>query len=188
MKLRMGFALGMLALAAALPAVAPAAAQDAEAEAANRIINNSRPDSFQVFGLKQAPRAHKDPSVQEGRALRLALPGGGGDPWRIGINVPILAPVKAGDRIVIYFWARAEKLEDGKATARIAAAQLQLARDPYTPVFAGSAEATGEWKLFQVQGRADRDYAKGDLCVGFHLNTGAHTIDIGPVAAMNMGQ
>lgn len=178
----------LLALAAlAIPALAtaPATAQTAAKEP--EILNNPMPDGFQVLGFKTPPKARKDPTVQYEKSMRIKA-AGGGNPWDIGINIPIQAAVKAGDQIVMLYWARLETPEEGKTTARIASAQVQLAAAPYTALFSAPAEVGPEWKLYEVRGKADKDYAPKILAASLHLNTGKHVIDIGPVAVLNYGQ
>lgn len=184
MKLRVALVLAALAVPGI--AAAPAVAQTAPAKEPE-ILNNPLPEGFQVLGITPAPKPRKDPNVQEGKAMRIKATGSG-DPWSIGINIPIQAPVKAGDKLVMLYWARVETPEEGKTTARISAAQIQLAAEPYTALFGAPAEVGPEWKLYEVRGKADKDYAARILGVSLHLNTGKHVIDIGPVAVLNYGQ
>ena len=152
------------------------------------ILNNPMPEGFQVLGFKTPPKARKDPTVQYEKSMRIKVPGGGGDPWAVGINIPIRAAVKKGDNISIMYWARLETPEPGKTTARIASAQVQLAAAPYTQLFSAPADVGPEWKLFQAKGKAEKDYAANILATSLHLNTGKHVIDIGPIAVLNYGQ
>lgn len=173
----------------ALPLLAaPMIAITAAPAAAQEILNNPEPKGFQILGGgRNPPKPHKDATVEQGSALTLKT-SGAGNPWDVGLNIPVQAPVKAGDNIRIFYWAKAKTLEEGKTTARISSAQLQLAQAPYTAIFSAPAEVGTEWKLFEVKGKADKDYAARVLNVSLHLNTGKHEIDIGPVAALNYGQ
>jgi hypothetical protein len=178
-----------LALGAAVPALfaVPGIAQDAQSSEdalADKVINNTNPASFQAYGLTPAPKVVNDKAVQGGKALRLAVPGTG-DPWSAGVNVPLTKPVKAGDRIVIAFYARLSKAE--AASAKVSA-QLQLSAAPYSAIFSKSFDATPEWQFLQVAGKADKDYAAGTVTAAFHVNTGKHVLDLGPVAVLDMGQ
>lgn len=186
--MRLGIA---LALGLAFPALlaAPGLAQDSQASdeaLAEKVSNNPNPASFQVYGLTPAPKVIKDAKVQGGKALRMSLTGAG-DPWSIGVNVPLIKPVKAGDTLIIGFYARLEKGANGAATATITS-QMQLAAAPYTQIFGKPVEVTPEWKFLQVSGKADKDYAAGAIAAAFHVNTGKHVLDMGPVAVFNMGK
>jgi hypothetical protein len=184
MRKYMLLALPLMALPMLAATVTPAAAQAKEPE----ILNNPQPKGFQVLGGgRNPPKPHKDETVQEGSAITLKA-SGTGNAWDVGINIPIQAPVKAGDNVTIFYWAKAHTLEPGKTTARISSVQLQLAQAPYTALFSAPAEVGTEWKLFQVKGKIDKDYAAKVLNASLHLNTGKHEIDIGPVAVLNYGQ
>ena len=177
-----------LALAAAALAFASAAAaQTAPAEP--DVLNNPNPETLQFYGLPGGakPKPRTDEGVQFKKAVRVELPGGGGDPWKIGANSPLLKAVKKGDKIVVAFYARLEKGADGAATGQIASAQLQLTAAPYTRLFGKAFEITPEWKLYQAAGHADRDYGAGELSAALHLNTAKQTIDLGALAVLDFG-
>ena len=120
------------------------------------MLNNPNPASFQVYGVQPAPRTVADDGVEGGRALPVPVTGKG-DAWAAGVNVPIIKPVKAGDKITIYFWAR---LQGGTGSASIASAQLQLASAPYTRIF-GEGVTITPMCSGMVSG--------GKLCPGFVL-------------------
>ena len=71
-----------------------------------------------------------------------------------------------GDKVVLLYWAKLDKTDDG--SNRIASAQVQLAAAPYTQVFGEGAELTPEWKLYQVAGTADKDYPAGKRGSNFY--------------------
>lgn len=175
-----------LAAAAALATLtaAPALAQD---DAAANIITNPDPSTFQVYGLTPAPKSKKDETVQGGRALPVAVTGSG-SPYSVGVNVPIIQPVKAGDKLTLMFYAKLGKAEPGVTSVKIANAQIQLAAAPYTGLFGQGFDVGPEWKLYSVSGKADKDYGKGVLNAAFHVNTGKHTLLLGVVAVLNNGQ
>lgn len=179
--------LGLAALALLAAPVSSAVAQD-DAAAAQEMINDPNPATFQVWGVTPAPKSVKDDSVQGGRSVHVPVTGSG-NPWDTSVNVPILKPIKAGDKLQMMFYAKLEKPENGATTARINAAQLQLSAAPYSVVFGEGVDITPEWKLFVVEGRADKDYAKGTLNATFHLNVGGkHTVAMGLVAVFDHGQ
>ena len=178
-----------LALGAAVPALLaiPGIAQDSQSSEdalADKVINNTNPASFKAYGFSPAPKVVGDKAVQGGKALRLPVTGTG-DPWSAGVNVPLIKPVKAGNRVVIAFYARLSKAD--VPSARVAA-QLQLMSAPYTAIFSKSFDATAEWQFLQVAGKADKDYPAGAIGAAFHVNTGKHVLDLGPVAVLDMGQ
>jgi hypothetical protein len=182
--------LALAAMALMIPAGlawAPATAQDTAAEPA--ILNNANPDAFQVYGLPGGgkPTPIKDPKVQFGKAIRVDTPGGG-NVWNVGVNSPLTAPVKKGDKILVAFYARVQTPATGTTTAEIASVQIQLAAAPYTKVFGNPVTIGPEWKLYTASGHADRDYGKSELAAALHINTAKQTLDIGAMAVLDYGQ
>lgn len=159
----------------------------ADDDIVNRIISLPVPSAYRVDGLRNKPPVRSDPAVQGGKALRVDVPGKGVHEWDISVAVPINKPVKAGDTLVLAFWARLEKGENGATSTVLPSNAVQLAHDPYTALFGGPITIGPEWKLQQVQGKADRDHAAGDLNVSLHLATAKQVVDIGPVFVLDMG-
>ncbi|HEX8239947.1 MAG TPA: hypothetical protein VF574_09440 [Allosphingosinicella sp.] len=179
--MRLKPALIAFALAASIAAVK---AQGAPDDIASRIIND--PGAPQVTGA--SAKLRDDPGVQGGRALRIQVAGKGANAWDVAVGSAIQKPVRTGDRLVLAFWARLAKGEGGLATATLPYNAVQLASAPYSPLFSGPATIGPEWKLYEVRGKSDRDYAAGALNATLHLATGKQTVDIGPVIVLDLGQ
>ncbi len=158
--------------------LAPAAAQELN------IIND--PGAPQVQGA--SGRLRDDPNVQGGKALRVVVRGKGVNPWDVAVETPITQPVKAGDQLLLAFWARLEKGEGGATTTTLPYNAVQASAAPYTALFTGSAEIGAEWKLHEVRGRVDADRAAGTLKATIHLATAAQTVELGPIFVVNRGQ
>src|SRR5688572_11883573 len=158
--------------------LAPAVAQDLN------IIND--PGAPQVNGA--SGRLRGDPGVQGGKALRVVVRGKGANPWDVAVESAISQPVKAGDQLLLAFWARLEKGEGGATATTLPYNAVQLSAAPYTALFSGPAEIGPEWKLHEVRGKADADRAAGTLKATIHLATGAQTVELGPIFVVNLGQ
>ena len=158
--------------------LAPAAAQDLN------IIND--PGAPQDQGA--SGRLRDDAGVQGGKALRVVVRGKGANPWDVAVETAITQPVKAGDQLLLAFWARLEKGEGGATTATLPFNGVQLGAAPYTTLFSGPAEIGPEWKMVEVRGKADADHAAGTLKASIHLATAAQTVDLGPIFVVNLGQ
>lgn len=180
----------MLALpaAAAVFVAAAVSAQQASDNIADKIINNPSPTAFAVYNAPDPARVVKDDTVQGGHALRVKIPGADEKPWSISLSDPILKPVKKGDRLVLAFYARATESEAADGGARLSNNGVQLAKAPYTGVFGGPVEITPEWTMYSVEGKADRDYAAGELAVSMHLASGRQTLEFGPIFVVDLGQ
>lgn len=172
-------AVAALLLACAAPAIAQSAA-----DLAAQIVND--PGAPEVTGAKAALR--DDAAVQGGKALRIQVPRKGSDPWATALGSTVKKPVKAGDTLLLAFYARLEAGEGGAATATLPFAGVQLADSPWTPIFHEPVEIGREWKLVQVKGKADRDYPAGKLKVTVHLATAKQTVDVGPLILLDQGK
>jgi hypothetical protein len=148
------------------------------------IINNA--GAPQINGAKVT--IHDDARVQGGKALRVDVPAKGKNVWDSAVESAVTKPVQAGDRLVLAFYARLEKGENGTTSVTLPFAGVQLAAEPYTPLFNQAVELGPEWKLVQVSGAAGKPYAPGTLKAAVHLATGKQVIDFGPVAVLDLGK
>ena len=156
----------------------PALAQDLN------IIND--PGAPQVQGA--SGRLRDDPAVQGGKALRVVVRQKGANPWDVAVESAIAQPVKAGDNLLLAFWARLEKGEGGATTTMLPFNGVQLSAAPYTALFSGPVEVGPDWKTYEVRGKAASDQAAGTLKATLHLAAAAQTVDLGPIIVVNLGQ
>jgi hypothetical protein len=163
----------------------PASADD---DISKQIISIPAPAAFNVTGLQGAPDLHKDPQLQGGQFLRVSVPKKGANPWDISVGVPINKPIKAGDHLVLAFWARLAQGENGATTTTLPYNAVQQSGPPYTPIFFGSVEITKDWQIYQAgDGVAGRAYKVGEATVSIQLATAKQVVDIGPVFVLDTG-
>lgn len=172
-----------LTLSFAAPLVVTA--QQAAPSIANRLVDDPRVEALNPYGLRLPPAVRTDKDVQFGKAMRFSLKGHP-DFWRIGVTTPILKPVKKGDQIVIAFWARATGTDNG-APGRIGRVQLE-ATPVIRAIFEQAFEIGPEWKMYQMKGVADRDYAPRELNAAMHLDAARQVLDLGPLYVLDYGQ
>ncbi|QDX25357.1 hypothetical protein FPZ54_04495 [Sphingomonas suaedae] len=173
------------AIAAILTAVATPAlcgtvtvAMSGQAASEPTILNEPSAN-WTVYGPGQTHKGRKDPAVQGGGAMRVAITAKPANPWDIGASSPIKGAIAKGDRLVLAFWAR---LADGGADGRTTiAGAIQQASPPYAAIVSGSVELTGDWTLVHIKGIAASGHAAGTANVALTLGGAAHTIDLGPV-------
>jgi hypothetical protein len=178
----------LLALGAAAAAIAGAGpALSADDDIAKKIIDVPSPTKFRVDGGKATSEVIDDKKVQGGKALRVHVPGKGQNPWDVSVAVQIVKPVKAGDKIILAFWAKLVEGENGATETVLPYNTVQVAGPPYTGVVSGPVTIGSEWKLVSVTGKADQDYKAGGLAVALHLATARQVIDFGPVFVLDMG-
>jgi hypothetical protein len=179
---------GAIAAAVSLLSAPLVAAEPKGDDIMDRIISVPAPVAYRVDGLRDKPKVRSDPKVQGGKALRVEVPGKAPNTWAVAVAVPVNKPVKAGDKLVLAFWARLEKGENGATSTTLPFNGVQLASAPYTPLFNGPITIGPEWKLQQVEGKANASYPAGALSISLHLATAKQVVDIGPVFLLDMGQ
>ena len=173
-----------LCLTVLAPSPTSAVAQSTDS-LSQRLLNDPRVDALQPYGQRISPTVRGDKGVQFGKALRVRL-GGNKDFWRVGVITPLLKPVEKGDSIVIAFWARAVETENG-APGRIGRVQLE-ATPVIRTIFEQAFNVGPEWKLYQVKGVADQDYAPSALNAAMHLDAAKQVLDLGPLFVLNYGR
>lgn len=173
----------LLLTALCLGIATPASAAQGD-DIASKIIND--PSAPQVVGAKSSIR--NDANVQGGKALRIVVPAKGKNNWDAFASSPIQKPVRAGDNLVLAFWARLEKGDGGATSSTLPFTGVQVSSPPYPSLFNETVQVGPDWKLHQVKGKADKDHAAGTLGVSIHLANAKQTIDLGPVFVLNMGQ
>ncbi|HVJ00383.1 MAG TPA: hypothetical protein VM657_15095 [Sphingomonas sp.] len=182
----MKLTLAMMAAPVALIATA-LPAQDKADDIVDKIVNNPNPQAFEIYNAPEPARVVTAKSVQGGHALRVEIPGADAKPWAISLSDPIEKPVKKGDKLVLAFYARAAKSAAADGGAHLPNNGVQLAKAPYTGIFGGPVDITSEWKMYNLQGVADRDYAAGELAVSMHLASGKQTLEFGPIFVLDLG-
>lgn len=127
----------LIAAALLIAALAPPAfAQDGAEDILDKVINAPPPTADRVDG--SSGKVRSDPSVQGGKALRVQVPGKSEQTWTVSVSNPITKPVKAGDTLVLAFWARLEKGEKGATTASLPTTAKVGEKSQSNPVTASS--------------------------------------------------
>lgn len=128
-----------------------------------------------------------DPKVTGGKALRVSVAAKGANPWDAAVLTPVNQAVKAGDELVLAFWARLVSGDNGATSVILPWNGLGMKDSPWTQVFGGPVTVGPEWKLHVVRGRADKDFAAGTLNASAQVATGKQTIDFGPLYVARVG-
>jgi hypothetical protein len=153
---------------------APAAGQDYAAAA----LNNPDIASFNSFGAQTS--LVDDAKVPGGKALRVVATKGV-NAWDAAVGTQLRQPVKAGDALVFAFWARLVSGEAGARSATLPWNSVSLGSPPWTQLFGAPVTIVSEWKLYEVRGTADKDYAAGTLNAGIQVANANQTIEFGPM-------
>jgi len=167
-------------IGAALLIAAPAATA-AQDDITRQIVND--PSAPDVGGARAS--LVDDAKAQGGKALRVAVPKKGANPWDSSVGGAIKKPIAKGDHLVLMFSARLEKGENGATTATLPYNAIQLAGAPYSTIMQGSAVIGPEWKDFKVEGTSNGAYGPNELKVTIQLATAKQTVDFGPIVVLD---
>jgi hypothetical protein len=129
-----------------------------------------------------------DPRVQGGKALRVAVARKGANNWDSVVETEVNKPIRAGDNLVLAFYARLEAGEGGATTATLPYNALQLVAAPYTTLFSEPITVGPEWKMYQIKGKAASSYAPGTVKASIQLGNAKQTVDFGTIFVLDMGQ
>jgi hypothetical protein len=172
-----------LALGAASPGFAR---QSGDGDILQRAIN--KPSSnWAIYGAGQKNAAVKDKTVQGGGAIKVEVQAASDKPWDVGATQPITGKVTKGDVLLVAFWAKAESVDGGPATADISAVRVQQAAAPYDAAMQGGLKIGGEWKMYTVPGRATIDIPEGGGSVSLQLGAAKQTVLLGAVFVLDFG-
>lgn len=168
------------------PRKTPASALSAldPARIAGMIIND--PGAPQVNKAKAS--IIDDARVTGGKALRVQVAAKGKNPWDSNVSSALKKPIKAGDNLLLVFWARLEQGENGATSTTLPWNALSLTSPPWTGIAAGPADIGPEWKQFEFTGKADKDYSPSDLNISIQLATARQTVDFGPILLLDTGR
>lgn len=184
--------IAILAVAAALSlsAAAPMAAHAAEpaAQGIMKYAINKPSTAWNVYGPSQTNAPVKDKTVQGGSGVRVQVNTATPDkPWDSGAGQGVNGKITKGDVITIAFWAKAEPVDGGPATANISSVRVQQAAEPWGGIVEGKVAVTGEWQIYTVSGRASMDAEKGGAAVSLHLGSAKQTVVLGPLFVLDFG-
>lgn len=150
----------------------------------SKIVND--PSAPEIRGAKG--KLIDDPKVTGGKAMRIVVPRKGQNAWDISVNSAIKKPIKAGDTLLLVFDARLVEGENGATTTTLPWSSVSLTSPPWSGIIGSSADIGPNWKTVEIKGRADKDYAAGQLGAGINLATAKQTVDLGPIIVLDLGQ
>jgi hypothetical protein len=145
--------------------------------------------AWNVFGAGQTNAPVKDKTVTGGGGVRIKVTTPTPDqPWANGAGQLVDGKIAKSDVITLAFWAKAEPVDGGPATANLSSVGIQQTASPWGSIVAGNVTVTsGEWKLYTVSGRASMDAEKGAAGVGLSLGSAKQTVVLGPLFVLDFG-
>ena len=148
---------------------------------------NEPSTAWRVSGSLATSELIKDLDVSGGTAERIKISAKGANPWDAVAYSATTKPVHKGDVLLLAFWAKAQEPPKGRDRS-IVIAKLQLSDAPYTGLGPDtSLRIHSGWKLYYVNGAADKDYAAGMIGAALQIATAAQVIDFGPIFIIDFG-
>ena len=162
------------------------ARQDKDGDILQKAINKPSAN-WRIYGAGQTNKPVKDKTVVGGGGMRVEVSAASDKPWSVGAQQPITGKITKGDTLLIAFWAKAESVDGGPATAIISSARVQQASAPYDAAMQGPVKVGGEWAMHTVPGKATIDIPAGGGNVSLHLAAAKQTVMLGPVFVLDFG-
>ena len=137
------------------------------------MVDGRARSSVQSVPVSDAPLTHDAPAIT-GRALQItARPGAGNNAWDVQVRQNLGVSLAAGETVQLSFWARSPQ------SAAIGA-MIEADGGDIKVVYAAP-QLTPEWKRYEVEGAAPRDFGVQMTQVNFHLGRADATIEIADV-------
>lgn len=179
----------MLAAVAVSLGLAPISAHAAD-EGIMKYAINKPSVAWNVYGPGQTNAPVKDKAVTGGSGVRVQVTSPTPDkPWDASAGQAVNGKITKGDVITVAFWAKAEPVDGGPATANITSVRVQQAASPWGGIVEGKVAVTsGDWQIYTVSGRALMDAEKGGAGVALHLGSAKQTVVLGPLFVLDFGE
>jgi len=157
-----------------------------DAQLPGKLINNPYDIKWASHGSDKRDTIVKSEGAPGGMAYQVKVKKKKKKHWETAIRIPMTESVSKGDVILVSYWAKATKPQKGKETGKISVA-LQRNIEPYDTVFEERVDIGKEWKLYNVAGKAKRDYAADKTNLNFNLAHAKQTLQFGQFYIMNLG-
>lgn len=144
-------------------------------------------DGLSYYGLNKEPKITTVERLPGGEALEVVVSKKGSNIYSAGVQATNQIRVSTGDVILAAVWMRATQLPEGLSQTAVPIA-LQEAKDPYDTWAIEQANVGAGWRLYFVHGTAPEKYKKGRMMLSLQMGGAKHTIEVGPVYLMNMGE
>lgn len=120
------------------------------------------------------------------RALRIEVKQQTSPAWKVQLAAPSsILPVKKGDVLFVSFQTRCAASDDESGRGRVFATLQQT--QTYDSLVSTHASPGREWTVYTLKTEATRDYDTAHLELVFHLGNCRQTIEIGGIAAADLG-
>ncbi|KQZ19006.1 MULTISPECIES: hypothetical protein [Caulobacter] len=177
--------------ALSLSATAPLTAKAAQpaAQGIMKYAINKPSIAWNVNGTGQTNAPVKDKAVIGGAGVRIQVTAPAPDkPWEDSAGQGVDGKITKGDVVTVAFWAKAEPVDGGPATATINWVGVHQSVAPWSGIVTGQVETIGgDWKMYTFSGRAGMDAEKGAAAVTLQLGSAKQTVVLGPLFVLDFG-
>lgn len=134
------------------------------------------PLSFQweTWGPRLRARQVDTPAIPGGTSVKVEIKKAAPNKWDVGINVPIVKNIAAGEKVRVYLWARSD--DETEITTR-----LQQSFEPYDGFGDYQPEISNEWKLISYEVIADHALEGGKAALTIQLGAKKQIVEIGQI-------
>ena len=157
-----------------------------DAQLPGKLINNPYKIQWSTHGSDKKEAIVKSEGAPGGMAYQVRVKKQKRKHWETAIRIPMTESVSKNDVILVSYWARALKPQKGREAGDISIA-FQRNIEPYDTVFEERVAIGKEWKLYNVAGKAKRDYAADKTNLNFNLAHAKQTLQFGQFYIMNLG-
>lgn len=151
-----------------------------------KLINNPYDIQWKTEGSDKQEKIVEAEKVPGGYAYSVRVKKTKRNAWDTATRLPMTTSVEKDDVILVSFWARAAKPQKGRDTGDISVV-LQRNIEPYDSILEERVALGQEWKLYNVAGKAKRDYEAEKTQLNFNLARAKQTIEFGPYYIMSLG-
>lgn len=157
-----------------------------DAQLPGKLINNPYDIQWSTYGSDKREKIVESAGAPGGMAYSVTVKKSKRNHWETATRIPMTTSVAKDDVILVSFWARAAKPPKGRETGDITVA-LQRSVEPYDSVFEERIDLGTEWKLYNVAGKASRDYSAEKTNLNFNLARAKQTLEFGTFYIMSLG-
>lgn len=162
------------------------ALQALDAQLPGKLINNPYDIKWSAHGSDKRESIVQSEGAPGGVAYQVRVKKKKKNHWDTAVRIPMTESIEKGDVILVSYWARVEKPQKGKDAGDITVS-LQRNIEPYDSIFDQRVDIGKDWKLYNLAGKAKRDYKADKTNLNFNLAHAKQTLQFGQFYIMNLG-
>lgn len=138
------------------------------------LVNDPLSFQWETWGPRLRARQVDTPAIPGGTSVKVEIKKAAPNKWDVGVNVPIVKNIAAGEKVRIYIWARSD--DETEITTR-----LQQSFAPYDGFGDYQPVISNEWKLISYEAIANQDLKGGKAALTIQLGAKKQSVEIGQI-------